>query len=103
MQILSLQHIGEAAPRHIITACEDTDTCPSCGAGYKVGLSACEYCRTPVRASAAPIGSYIAFREDGTAFIKRFATGGMVPKDMLACVHQGEAIVPRMIDERFRI
>ena len=56
MELLTIQHIGEAAPRHIITACEDADTCPSCGAGYKVGLRACEYCRTPVR--CAPDGSW---------------------------------------------
>uniref|UniRef100_A0A6M3M532 Uncharacterized protein n=1 Tax=viral metagenome TaxID=1070528 RepID=A0A6M3M532_9ZZZZ len=78
------------------------NTCQSCGAGYKAGLSACEYCRTPVKLSAQPIGSFIAYREDGTAFIKRFATGGVVPKDMLAYVHTGEAIVPKMLDERFR-
>ena len=45
MELLTIQHIGEAAPRHIITACDDTDTCPSCGAGYQVGMSQCEYCR----------------------------------------------------------
>lgn len=48
MELLTIQNIGEAAPRHIITACEDTDTCPSCGAGYRFGLSECEYCRVPV-------------------------------------------------------
>ena len=48
MEMLTIQHIGEAAPRHIITACEDTDTCPSCGAGYRVGMSQCEYCKMPV-------------------------------------------------------
>ena len=74
MELLTIQHIGEAAPRHIITACDDTDTCPGCGAGYKVGMSACEYCRRPVR----------------------LATGGLVPKDMLAIWHTGEAIIPRI-------
>ena len=67
MELLTIQHIAEAAPRHIITACEDTDTCPGCGAGYRVGLSECEYCRTPVR---------LSIEGDG------YAIGGMVPKDM---------------------
>lgn len=52
VELLTIHHIGEAAPRHIITACDDADTCPSCGAGYKVGLSACEYCRQAVECVA---------------------------------------------------
>lgn len=60
METVSFQRISDAKPTHIVTACEDTDTCPGCGAGYKVGLSACEYCRRPVR----------------------FATGGLVPSTM---------------------
>lgn len=48
METVSIQRLEEARRLHIITACEDTDTCPGCGAGYKVGLSACEYCRRPV-------------------------------------------------------
>ncbi len=74
METVSFQRISDAKPTHIITACEDADTCPGCGAGYKVGLSACEYCRRPVR----------------------LATGGMVPKDVFAYVHTGEAIIPRI-------
>lgn len=74
MELLTIQHLDDARPTHIVTACEDTDTCPGCGAGYRVGLSACEYCRRPVR----------------------FATGGMVPKGMLAYLHTGEAIIPRI-------
>lgn len=73
METVSFQRISDAKPTHIITACEDTDTCPGCGAGYKVGLSACEYCRRPVR----------------------LATGGLVPRDMLSIVHQGETIIPK--------
>lgn len=73
METVSFQRISDDKPTHIITACEDADTCPGCGAGYKVGLSACEYCRRPVH----------------------LATGGLVPKDMLAIVHTGEAILPR--------
>lgn len=72
METVSFQRISDAKPTHIITACEDTDACPGCGAGYKVGLSACEYCRRPVR----------------------LATGGLVSKDMLAIVHTGEAVIP---------
>ena len=49
METVSFQRISDAKPTHIITACEDHDTCPGCGAGYRVGLSACEYCRSPVR------------------------------------------------------
>ena len=52
MELLTIQHIGEAAPRHIITACDHDDTCPSCGAGYRVGLSECEYCRQAVKCVA---------------------------------------------------
>ena len=48
MELLTIHHMGEAEPRHIIAACDHDDTCPSCGAGYKVGMSACGYCRTPV-------------------------------------------------------
>ena len=51
MELLTLQHIAEAAPRYIISACEDTDTCPACGAGYRVGLSVCEFCKRPVSAT----------------------------------------------------
>lgn len=72
METVSFQRIQDAKPTEIITACEDTDTCPGCGAGYKAGFIECEYCRRPVR----------------------FATGGLAPKDMLAIVHTGEAILP---------
>lgn len=51
MELLTIHHIGEAAPRHIITACDDMDTCPGCGAGYKVGMSVCEFCKRPVSAT----------------------------------------------------
>lgn len=53
MELLTIQHLKDARPTHIIAACEDSDTCPGCGAGYRVGMSACEYCRRPVRAEAA--------------------------------------------------
>lgn len=49
METVSFQRIGDRVATHIVTACEDADTCPGCGAGYKAGLSACEYCRRPVR------------------------------------------------------
>lgn len=73
METVSFQRISDDKPTHIITACEDADTCPGCGAGYKVGLSACEYCRRPVLLDRS----------------------GMVPRDVLAYVHTGEAILPR--------
>ena len=55
METVSFQRISDAKPTHIITACEDTDTCPSCGAGYRVGLGECEYCRVPVQVSMAEV------------------------------------------------
>ena len=55
METVSIQHISDANPTHIITACSDTDTCPGCGAGYKVGMSQCEYCSRPVRVSMAEV------------------------------------------------
>ena len=73
METVSFQSISDAKPTHIITACEDTDTCPGCGAGYRVGMSQCEYCRRPVR----------------------LATGGLEPRDMLAIVPPGETIIPK--------
>ena len=52
MELLSIQYLEDPKPRYIITACDDTDTCPSCGAGYRVGLSECEYCRQAVKCVA---------------------------------------------------
>ena len=52
MQTLSIHHISEEKPRHIITECDDTDACKSCGAGYQVGMSQCEYCRQAVKCVA---------------------------------------------------
>lgn len=80
MEIVSFQRLEDASATHIISSCEDTDTCPGCGAGYRAGMSACEYCRRPVR----------------------FHTGGMVPSDAIALIHIGEAIIPAMQDETFR-
>lgn len=56
METVSFQRISDAKPTHIITACEDTDTCPGCGAGYRVGLSQCEYCSRPVNSWLKPAG-----------------------------------------------
>lgn len=86
MELLTIQHIGEAAPRRIITACEDTDTCPSCGAGYRVGLSECEYCRVPVRGNGPKQYSRVSWDEYGNASMCSV-----------------EAIAPPLLDERFRI
>ena len=66
METVSFQSISDAKPTEIITACDDADTCPGCGAGYRVGMSQCEYCRRPVRC----------------------ATGGLELSDMLALVTQ---------------
>ena len=49
MRTVTYQLISELKPKHIITECSQGDNCPSCGAGYKVGMSACEYCREPVQ------------------------------------------------------
>lgn len=72
METLSVTFAGDPQTYHVITDCNESDTCPGCGAGYKAGFIECEYCRRPVR----------------------FATGGLAPKDMLAIVHTGEAILP---------
>lgn len=73
METLSVTFAGDPQTYRVITDCNESDTCPGCGAGYKVGLSACEYCRRPVH----------------------FSTGGMMSKDMLAIIHAGEAIIPK--------
>lgn len=80
METLSVTFAGDPQTYHVITDCNESGTCPGCGAGYKAGFIECEYCRRPVR----------------------LATGGMEPNDMLAIVHTGEAIIPKMLDERFR-
>lgn len=53
MKIVSWQLLGDPSTRYVITECDDSDACPCCGAGYKVGLSACEYCKTPVNDTKA--------------------------------------------------
>ena len=49
MEILYVRYLSSNCEINIITACEDTDTCPGCGAGYRVGMSQCEYCSRPVQ------------------------------------------------------
>lgn len=73
METLSVTFAGDPQTYHVITDCKESDACPGCGAGYKAGLIECEYCRRPVR----------------------LATGNLGPKDMLAIMHTGEAILPR--------
>ena len=92
MELLTIHHIGEAAPRHIIAACDDTDTCPGCGAGYKVGMSACEYCRKPVRRAPRQQYRAVVFDEVGNATLR---PRKLVAEDMLAIVHPGETIIPK--------
>ena len=55
METVSLRFLESDVDMHIITACEDTDTCPGCGAGYRVGMIQCEYCRVPVQVSMAEV------------------------------------------------
>ena len=73
METLSVTFAGDPQTYHVITDCNESDTCPGCGAGYKAGFIECEYCRRPVRR----------------------ATGGMEPRDMLAIVHPGGTIIPK--------
>lgn len=49
MKLVSIQYLSEEKPTWIIVECADGDACPSCGAGYKAGMSACAYCRSPVQ------------------------------------------------------
>lgn len=79
METLSVTFAGDPQTYHVITDCNESDTRPGCGAGYKAGFIECGYCRRPVR----------------------LATGGLMPKDMPAIVHTGEAILPRLIAEDF--
>lgn len=90
MELLTIQHLQDAKPTHIISACAATDTCPSCGAGYKVGLSACEYCRTPV--------------------VRHWSVGAaeVAPVNEFAILQKGEFIIParpcetmRRLDRKF--
>ena len=55
METVSVQFINEEQPFLVITHCDEKDTCPGCGAGYKVGMSQCEYCSRPVQVSMAEV------------------------------------------------
>jgi hypothetical protein len=48
MEVLSIRFAGDSQTRHIITECQESDTCPGCGAGYMAGFIECEYCHRPV-------------------------------------------------------
>lgn len=77
MHTVSFQLLEDAKATYVITECDDTDACPSCGAGYKVGLSACEFCRVPVG----------------------FHRGcDSVPKSGFALLQRGEAVIPAGIE-----
>ncbi len=67
-------------------------SCPGCGAGYKVGLSACEYCRRPVRHTPTQQYRAVVFDEMGNATLR---PRKLVEDDMLAIVHPGETIIPK--------
>lgn len=60
MEILSLRFAGDSQTRHLITECNESDTCPGCGAGYMAGFIECEYCHRPVQLSAEGDGCAIA-------------------------------------------
>lgn len=60
---VSYQGLADPVATHFITECDNTDTCPGCGAGYRVGMSACEYCRRPVQ------GLGLALLQQGEAII----------------------------------
>ena len=87
METVSFQAIGDAVETQIITRCGDSDTCPGCGAGYRVGLSACEYCRRPVRLSAEGI--------DKEAIRSRFMRAYSGHASVLTVLHRGEAIIQK--------
>lgn len=65
METISVRFLESDVDMHIITACEDTDTCPCCGAGYKVGMSQCEYCRRPVA-----IASHVTIPQDAKVSVQ---------------------------------
>ena len=52
METLSVTFAGDPQTYHVITDCNESDTCPGCGAGYKAGFIECEYCHRPVQLSA---------------------------------------------------
>ena len=52
METTTFQFAGDARAYHLITECEESDTCPGCGAGYMAGFIECEYCKRPVQLSA---------------------------------------------------
>ena len=55
METLSVTFAGDPQTYHVITDCNESDTCPGGGAGYKAGMSQCEYCRRPVQVSMAEV------------------------------------------------
>ena len=68
MEILSIRFVGDSQTRHLITECNESDTCPGCGAGYMVGFTECEYCRTAIQWAADGSGQALLFIEgDGYA------------------------------------
>lgn len=96
METISVRFLESDVDMHIVTACEDTDTCPGCGAGYKAGFIECEYCRRPVKMSEPAIDE-VAIREHFTRcysgkshrLMRIYAPGSVVPM-----------FVPSMADER---
>ena len=65
METLSVTFAGDPQTYHVITDCNESDTCPGCGAGYKVGMSQCEYCRRPVA-----IASHVTIPQDANVSVQ---------------------------------
>ena len=65
METLSITFAGDPQTYHVITDCNESDTCPGCGAGYKAGLIECEYCRRPVG-----IASHVTIQEDAKVSVQ---------------------------------
>lgn len=65
METLSVTFVGDPQTYHVITDCNESDTCPGCGAGYKAGFIECEYCRRPVG-----IASHVTIQEDAKVSVQ---------------------------------
>ena len=87
METLSITFAGDPQTYHVITDCNESDTCPGCGAGYKAGFIECECCRRPVRLSADGI--------DKEAIRSHFMRAYSGLSHGIAVLHSGEAIIPK--------
>lgn len=92
METLSVTFAGDPQTYHVITDCNESDTCPGCGAGYKAGFIECEYCRRPVRRATTQQYRAVVFDEGGNATLRHRK---LVTEDISAIVHTGETIIPK--------